>query len=331
MTELHMEHLLRCPVCQSENLSSFTTVKDFERTGTEIYQLNVCSHCQLKFLNPRPPENGMARYYQESYYKLSVVSHKLSTLKQQALTYWHHYPQSVKNSFWQTLMLKVAKPLAKNKLGRQIPDFVVNGSLLEIGVGRGEFLLKMRELGWKTTGIDISPVAVNYLREHYNLNVQLANSRQLPFAANSFDIVYLSHTLEHIHDPVVVLKEICRVLKPGGQVLITTPNIGSLGRKLFGIKWAAYEPPLHVIIYETKSLTCLLSATGFDIQSCKAPATNSASVFQRSFAIVFQNRFLSINRVLSRSYFFILWVLSLIGIYFGDELHAVGVKQQIGA
>jgi SAM-dependent methyltransferase len=268
----------------------------------------------------------MAQYYSTAYYKLKPFNDKLSPMKKIALASWFGYPLANGTSPLHTGFFKLLQPFLKNKMGRQIPDFVEDGSLLEIGCGRGEYLAKMRDLGWNVRGVDVSQEAIDFAKSHYQLDVCVAWADNLPYDDASFDIVFLKHVIEHLHEPIAIMKEIYRVLKPNGRILITTPNANSLGNRLFGKQWIAYDPPRHLMVYNQKSLSHLFYLIGVELLTYNAPTTNSGSVFRQSFAATFDGRFSLVNKLLGRVYFFLIWFLTLLGLNMGEELHAIGVK-----
>lgn len=104
-------------------------------------------------------------------------------------------------------------------------------TLLEIGVGRGEFLYHCAKAGAQVSGIDYSNASLDIskgtLREYPDADLRWADCKDLPFEPNSFDRVYSGDVLEHqdIDDGAVMLREMYRVLRPGGSMLVhTAPN-----------------------------------------------------------------------------------------------------------
>ena len=88
----------------------------------------------------------------------------------------------------------------------------------------------------------------------------------------SFAAVTMSHSLEHLHDPVAGLREIRRILQPGGTVWIDTPNLNSTGHKVFGADWRGLEPPRHLVLFTATALNSTLLRAGFDqIRQVRAP------------------------------------------------------------
>ena len=95
--------------------------------------------------------------------------------------------------------------------------------MLEIGCGRGEFLSAFQQLGLSCSGVDLSEHGFSHLN---NIQVAKLDISQdiLPFEDNRFDVVYHKSLIEHLYSPDHLMRETCRVLKPGGRVIILTPE-----------------------------------------------------------------------------------------------------------
>jgi SAM-dependent methyltransferase len=78
-----------------------------------------------------------------------------------------------------------------------------------------------------------------------------------------FDVITMSHVIEHVHEPIQVLEACYRLLKPGGQLWIETPNISSLGRSRFQHNWRGLETPRHLVLFNRRSLHQALQRAGF--------------------------------------------------------------------
>ena len=78
-----------------------------------------------------------------------------------------------------------------------------------------------------------------------------------------FDCVTMSHVLEHFHRPLEALEVALRLLRPGGQLYIDTPNVDSLGLERYGASWRGLEPPRHLVLFNWRSLQELLVSTGY--------------------------------------------------------------------
>jgi len=145
--------------------------------------------------------------------------------------------------------------------------------LLDIGCAAGTFLLTMRKLGtWQVTGVEFSEDVAAVARERYDLDVISGTLEETTFADEQFDVVTMWDVLEHVHDPMGTLKEIFRILKPDGILLIRVPNLACWDIKLFGKHWAGFDAPRHLYVFTPQTLQKMMAEAGFDIfeNSCKS-------------------------------------------------------------
>jgi 2-polyprenyl-3-methyl-5-hydroxy-6-metoxy-1,4-benzoquinol methylase len=136
------------------------------------------------------------------------------------------------------------------------------GRLLDIGCGSGAWLGWMRTLGWEVEGIDFDENAIQAARGE-NLNVHTGTLEAQSYPSDTFDVINLNHVIEHVPDPVGLLTEIRRILKPGGKLVLATPNAASIGHRLFGSDWRGLEPPRHLHIFTPPSMLAALQKAGF--------------------------------------------------------------------
>ena len=136
------------------------------------------------------------------------------------------------------------------------------GRLLEIGSGSGVFLNGMQLLGWQVEGIDVDPEAVAIARNKYSIEVRNGSLTEQKYPSGTFDAVVMSHVIEHVPDPRALLSECRRVLAPGGTLVITTPNVRSLGHRRFQSAWVCLDPPRHLNIFSLNSLGTMVTDSG---------------------------------------------------------------------
>lgn len=143
---------------------------------------------------------------------------------------------------------------------------LAHGLALDVGCGGGERLDYLKAIGWGgARGVELDPVAVTRARERGRDVVQ-GSAETIPAADGCAEAVFLHHVVEHLADARLALAEARRVLRPGGHVVITTPNLASAGRKRWGSAWRGYEAPRHLRIYTLPALCREVSAAGFAVQ-----------------------------------------------------------------
>ena len=94
--------------------------------------------------------------------------------------------------------------------------------------------------------------------------------RSASFEARSFDFVHMSHVLEHVTEPLATLREVARLLRPGGRVYIETPNIDSLGFRWAREYWFPLEVPRHLWLFSPRTLTRAVTSAGLSVSRLRA-------------------------------------------------------------
>ena len=137
------------------------------------------------------------------------------------------------------------------------------GSVLDIGASTGTFLELFKEKGWETWGVEPSKAGEIASQKVDKLLRTTFESARLP--KNYFDVVILNHTLEHLANPVSVLRKVKTILKKGGIVFVDVPNFGGLSSKLFGSHWRFLTPEEHLFHFTKESLKKVMEASGFKV------------------------------------------------------------------
>lgn len=109
-------------------------------------------------------------------------------------------------------------------------------------------------------------------------------------------MITLSHVIEHVHDHVGMLRELYRLLKPGGMLWLETPNILSLGARKYGPAWRGLEVPRHLAIFSLKSIQAALVNTGFESSQVRWHGLVVFNVFAESEAIAMSTDVRSASR-----------------------------------
>ena len=154
--------------------------------------------------------------------------------------------------------------------------------LLEIGCSMGIFLKVFEESasdGWQCIGLDTDQEAVAFARERWNLNVLTKRLEDAGFSEEEFDIVVISHTLEHIYNLYDFLKEAKRILKKGGVLFISVPNFRSLPARLLKNRWYGLNPKQHVWQFTPKTLSRIIRGLGLSVEKI---VTNKAMYYEKA-------------------------------------------------
>jgi len=246
----------KCPLCNATGEFDFSS-KDLMFQGNQTYSYHRCISCNLIYQHPIPSDKEIADFYPESYtvYKQPCRTHftplQLSFLKQR-----HGYKQlktGLLSDFFATIL--------RREYVNDIVDYVENGLALDIGCGNGEYLLRLKSIGWKCKGVEFNDKAVSICLSN-GLDIFQGDLKSAKFGSSTFDLVTAHHLLEHVPDPNELFSEISRLLKPGGRLLIRTPNAKALGRSWFGTNWYANDVPRHLYLYSKGNLTKLAQGHG---------------------------------------------------------------------
>jgi GT2 family glycosyltransferase/SAM-dependent methyltransferase len=153
------------------------------------------------------------------------------------------------------------------------------GALLDVGCGGGDFLAAMQAIpGWQLAGLEPSPPAAVYAREVRKLDVLRGELPQPALDDRSFDVITLWHVLEHVPDPAAALREVRRLLRPEGLLILAVPVADSWEARAFGANWAGYDVPRHMLTFTRASLERLLTQAGYEPTECPNVIVGLASL-----------------------------------------------------
>ncbi len=208
-----------------------------------------CKDCGFIFSFPQPSLETLKKLYSESYF----VS------RQSVATGYDDYirdEENIRRTF--------------QKRFRTIDRFQTKpGRVLDIGCAAGFFLAVARERGWEVKGIEISDYAAAYARKS-GADVYCGPLESFePSGEKLFDVVTLWDVIEHVRQPRRDLEKIYRLLKPGGWLVLATPDVDSLTHWLFRERWMGFKDEEHLFFFSGKSMTQLLKQCGFRVVMSK--------------------------------------------------------------
>ncbi len=138
-----------------------------------------------------------------------------------------------------------------------ISQYKKRGKLLDVGCATGSLLSVAKNMGYGVTGIDINRQSVEFCRRELSLDVRYGSLDAVP-AGEMFDIVVLADVIEHLSEPLSMLRQINKILSEGSIIFISTPNITSWATRMFQVK-----PEEHLYYFDTKTMKNILNRAGF--------------------------------------------------------------------
>ena len=290
--ELRTTQAPRCLLCGEPGRPLYSGLRDRVSSVPGEWSIARCPNasCGLLWLDPMPTREDVHRVY-ESYYTHAEPRRRGGALAALFAAAKRGYVANHFRYRTATRLDRIVGLLAWLYPGRPAElDFSVMwleappGRLLDVGTGSGWLLEHMSALGWKAEGLDFDPRAIELARAR-GLTVHRGGLLDARFAPESFDAVTMSHSIEHVHDPVAWLSEARRILRPGGRLAIATPNTRSFLHRRFGEHWFPLEPPRHLHLFNRQALESALRKSGFRQFRLFTSSRDAAGVFFASHAI----------------------------------------------
>lgn len=257
-----------CPVCAGTGAPLFVGVEDYFFGSHGQWDIWRCAapHCGCAWIDPPPDDATLARAYSVYYTHAAppVPAHEVMLGKLAvawAARFGSRFPLI---------------PFLFREFENQMLDSggikPQGGIVLDVGCGAGERLDYFKALGWGAAiGIDSDPVAAERARA-LGRDVRHGGAERLPVADGTADAVFMHHLLEHVQRPLEIIEQARRVLKPGGRIVITTPNAESVGVHRHKEKWRGFEAPRHLQIFTLAALGNLLADGGFVVTTARTSA-----------------------------------------------------------
>lgn len=268
-----------CDLCGAEGSLAQDKVSDPDGGIAGDWSFRRCSNtaCGVLWLAPAPLETELWKAYASYHTHTRNSSNKLAKV---ALSLAHRLLKLILFPVWFINGLKREADYLRYMTLSNEPA----GKLLDVGCGAGRFLNRMRKRGWDVEGVDFDPQAARKVSERYAIKTHVGDLVACALPAESFDVITMSQAVEHLFDPRANLKECLRILKPGGLLVMTTPNVASRGAAMFGAFWRGWEPPRHLHLFSVASLRQLTEGAGFAVIEARSYSAGSAVVYRVSRA-----------------------------------------------
>jgi len=230
-----------CIYCGSVNSTFFFDATDI--FGND-YQLRRCADCGVIFLSPFPSEELLKQAYDQSYYG------------------------PTKKKFIFPLVEQAADYFRRRRAGKVVNLVPKHARILDIGCGNGDFLCYVRSYGdYELYGIERDEKAAQRAKAKVGIHLQTSALQEGDFQENFFDAITLFHVFEHLSEPRKTLEIIRKILKPGGILIISFPNMGSFQALFFKGKWFHLDPPRHLLFFKPKDFISIMKNMEFSLVS----------------------------------------------------------------
>jgi SAM-dependent methyltransferase len=249
-----------CDLCGSESRVDFITVQRSVRANQPM-TLVKCLNCGLVYLNPRPAPEAIGAFYEASYYAHGHATKQMSLMGRLRDRFCEGL-----GGYSSSIDLRIIQRLGLIGWIDIIIPSTLRGNLLDVGCGNGERLSWYRERGFETYGVETAKQAVTNARR-LGINVHQGTLPDAAYPDCYFDVIVMSHVLEHTHSPKVYLQECFRILKPGGTLAIAVPNIESHSARVFNAHWSFLMLPIHLYHFSQGTLTAYLRGSRFSLTS----------------------------------------------------------------
>lgn len=212
-----------CPSCTSKNIKPYGTRNN--------YNLSTCDECDLVFVTNFISSNDLHEFY-----------------KGQSCESYINQDNELRTNC--------------RKLLCEILELGLNGKeVLDVGCGSGLFLEETRNAGLTGTGIEPDPERVAFSRSR-GLNVIQGILPCEELSGKTFNLIWLSHVIEHVPEPHGLIEEVVRIMCPGALLAVITPNVKGLSSRILNVHHRYIIPPEHVSYYSMRSIHVLLTSHG---------------------------------------------------------------------
>lgn len=273
--EIELEEV-PCPLCGSTENRLRLESRDMLHGVPGTYRVVRCEKCQHLYMNPRPtlatlslcypvgygPHEPAEEFCPEVDTEPAAVSHGADSdppndsARSKSPWYLSGFVRGIPGlkSLYDWLSDNRSEVLPKPETD--------NCRAVELGCATGKYLMRLREAGWEAEGIElVESAAIEARNLGFPTHIGTLDSANLD--ANSYQAAFAWHVLEHLPDPRATLIEFHRVLKSGGTLAFSVPNVSCWEPVIFGRNWYVWELPRHLQFYSPASIRRLLSETGF--------------------------------------------------------------------
>jgi SAM-dependent methyltransferase len=262
-----------CFLCRAVAADPLWTTPDRAFAVPGIYTVARCRACGFLYQKPRVDDAHLADCYPDHYPRHQEPSPRIPLKGSPAriravrwalagsLGYAQFRDESV--GWWTRLR---ARRILR-RIRWDCPAWRGQGRYLDVGCGSGGALGVAQALGWQVTGVEVDAAAAEKAKR-FASEIHVGDVLSAPFADGRFDVATAFHVLEHVPDPVAVLRRMLQWLAPGGLLIVEVPNAGGLGAAIFGEAWSGLELPRHLSHFSPDTLRRAAEQAGGRVAWC---------------------------------------------------------------
>lgn len=235
-----------CRFCKSTSAEPAFGTSDIFGDHWQLYH---CENCKAFFLFPEPTDAQLARAYDDSYYGEKETK----------------FTGPVER------MVEFFRSRRASALAKKLDN---NASVLDIGCGNGGFLKQLSHFGnFQLFGIEPEGGSARRAAKIPAIHLKTGRLEINDFPDNSFDAITLFHVFEHLPNPSETIDIIGKILKPGGILLMSFPNIDSWQARIFKGNWLHLDPPRHLFFFAPGDFVAIMKNRGYILQRIKKMST----------------------------------------------------------
>ncbi len=221
-----------CPWCKSTQFTFYIEARDWRHLIPGTFRLYACNQCGLIKQIPTPSWERISSFYPDDYVAFQGTS---------------------QGERW---LSNTIKQLGYSQRVGLANRYKKGGEWLDVGCGTGEFLGYLQHFEeWNLYGLEPIKEAAQRAEKKTNIPIiKTAFENISGFDENFFDVITMWEVVEHLFNPISAIETASKILKPGGILIMSTPNLLSLDRLLFKKYWAGYDLPRHLHLFPTLTL-----------------------------------------------------------------------------